>query len=270
MCIAILNTEGKLSKKTIKNCWQSNGDGAGLAYVEQGKVKIHKEMKSVDKLYQFYSKLRDENKGNIILHFRIATHGRVDETNCHPFRVNDRLAFIHNGIISQTSKVKSDFSDTYHFNEDILKKLPHNFLSSVGIRELLADYISHSKLVFLDGSDNAYIINEQFGHWDGGNWYSNSSYKDKTYDSNPLTNGLGSKSKTKTKSYGYNYGYSYDYGYDAWDTEYETKPTKEKTFGDDECACDFCGTYDNVLWRKNLGGNLCKICKEEFEYYDKF
>ena len=44
MCIAILNnTEQPLTKKTLKNCWVANNDGAGLLYSENGECHRHQD-----------------------------------------------------------------------------------------------------------------------------------------------------------------------------------------------------------------------------------
>lgn len=244
MCIAVLNTAGKLSKKTIQNCWSANKDGAGIAHVENGKVHIFKEMRSVDKLYKYYDALRSRFEGNIMLHFRIATHGKIDEANCHPFKVNDSMAFIHNGIISQTSKANSNYSDTWHFNEDVVKRLPKGFLRNPAITELLSSYIDYSKLVFLDG-DHAYIINEHMGIWDGANWFSNQSYKDRTFDSRPK--------QSVSKWYD-----DYDYGYIG--SGKFGKKEKEK-------VCEICGSHDEVEYHPIVQTDLCINCVEEFEIY---
>lgn len=178
MCIAILNTTGIIKKSVLKTCWTNNPDGAGLAYVEKGKIQIIKEMKDFNFFYKQYNAARQKNsKANFLIHFRIATHGKVNSTNCHPFLVNENLCFIHNGIISGTGlKDCPDFSDTYLFNQVILNKLPANFIENEAILNLLADYIGYSKLIFLDSADNWQIVNESLGHWKGENWFSNSSY----------------------------------------------------------------------------------------------
>jgi len=179
MCIAILNTSGTLDKQTFQTCWKNNPDGGGLAWNEGGKLQIFKEMKQVDRLYSKYQRIRKHNtRGNILIHFRVATHGKINATNCHPFLVNKNLAFIHNGIISGAGlETHADFSDTYLFNQLILQKLPRDFTTNEAILNLLAQYIDYSKLIFLDSFDNWTIVNEDLGHWDGGNWYSNESYK---------------------------------------------------------------------------------------------
>jgi predicted glutamine amidotransferase len=248
MCIAVLNTAGKLSKKTIQNCWESNSHGAGICHVENGKVVVFKELKDVNKLWKYYNSLRDKYDGNVMLHFRIATHGNIDEANCHPFKVSEEVAFIHNGIISQTSDSKSNYSDTWHFNEDILKSLPVGFLKNVAIRDLLSTYIDYSKLVFLDG-ENAYIINEHLGNWDGANWYSNQSYKDKTYDSRPKAK-VGKDTYYKSRDYN-------DYSYVG---------SKGRAWYDEE-QCECCASWIDVSYNADIEGYVCKNCIEEFQAY---
>jgi hypothetical protein len=178
MCIAILNRKATLTKKTFRNCWDANPDGAGLCYFDGERVQIFKELKSYKLFFNEYSNVRKKFPDiDIAIHFRIATHGRVNLTNCHPFRINKRAGFIHNGMINNLER-SADFSDTYLFNETILKKLPANFTNNGALLELIGGYIGASKLVIINGPVSV-IVNEDFGHWDGGNWYSNKSYQDR-------------------------------------------------------------------------------------------
>lgn len=176
MCIAILNTKksGRLPKSHIKNSWENNDMGAGLLWNENNKLNVFKTYE-YDEYISKYNELRDNaNIGNIVLHFRIATSGYKGEHNLHPFLVNDKLGFVHNGVIRGLGN--KQFSDTYEFN-DMLKKFSHNFLSCDMTKYFISEYIGHSKLVFLDADDKYTIINEELGKWTDGNWYSNDSYK---------------------------------------------------------------------------------------------
>lgn len=178
MCIAILNRKGTISKKVFRNCWDANPDGAGLCYFDGARVQIFKELKSYKVLFAEYQNVRKQYPTiDIAIHFRIATHGRVNLTNCHPFRINKRAAFIHNGMINNLER-SADFSDTYLFNESILKQLPANFTNNGALLELIGGYIGASKLVIINGAASV-IVNEELGYWDGGNWYSNKSYQDR-------------------------------------------------------------------------------------------
>ena len=48
MCIAILNpSDVTLEKSVLKNCWSNNKDGAGMLYLVDGVLTIHKEMKKM-------------------------------------------------------------------------------------------------------------------------------------------------------------------------------------------------------------------------------
>ena len=182
MCIAILNDKKKtIDFLTLQNCWNNNQDGAGMLWTENGVLFHHKEMKDFNAFYDKYLQVRQDNEDSrIVLHFRISTHGKVNKTNCHPFLVNDELGFVHNGIISGLPHSK-DYSDTYQFNKYILKKMPSDFLKHSGVITLIEEFISYSKLIFLDANNEYTIVGEEKGIWDDGNWFSNSTYRDLGY-----------------------------------------------------------------------------------------
>jgi predicted glutamine amidotransferase len=161
----------------VRNCYLNNPDGSGLIWVENNVLKTFKTMEDDKVLFEKYNQIKtDFPLTNIVLHFRISTSGTIDLNNCHPFNVNNKLAFVHNGIIHGLGGLKQ--SDTNQFNNDYLKKLPSNFLEWKGIVKLIKDTIGSSKLIFLDNQNNPFIINKGLGHSDNfGNWYSNDSYK---------------------------------------------------------------------------------------------
>ena len=178
MCIAILNklNARDVSKNELLNCWENNYDGAGLLWSSGGELKSFKELKDFEVFYSMYQYARTESIGDVLIHFRISTHGEVNKTNTHPFIVNNELGFIHNGIIYEFG-YEELFSDTYVFNRDVLQNLPSNFLENKGITTLINTIIDSSKLVFLDIQGNGTIFNERAGTWDDDNWFSNTSYK---------------------------------------------------------------------------------------------
>ena len=207
MCIAILNTKkaGRLPKSQIKNSWDNNDMGAGLLWNYKNKLNVFKTYE-YDEYIEKYNELRDNKEvGNIVLHFRIATSGYKGEHNLHPFLVNDKLGFVHNGVIKGLGN--KQFSDTYEFN-DMLKKFSHNFLACDMTKYFISEYIGHSKLVFLDIDDKYTIINEELGKWADGNWYSNDSYK--RYNDFKY---YGNTKVYNTPSAGY--------ALDAWDREWD-------------------------------------------------
>ena len=177
MCIAIMKSENKkINKKTLQRCYDANPDGAGFMYAKDKKLTVKKGYFTFKDFYKEYKPHEDKQ---VLLHFRIKTHGPIDKNNCHPFLVNSGLGFIHNGIISGYGNNKK--SDTIEFNEAILQKIVakhgNNSLFDDPMVELIENVIGYSKLVFLDRHGNYKIMNENKGSWDNGIWYSNTSYK---------------------------------------------------------------------------------------------
>jgi hypothetical protein len=158
----------------FENCWDENSDGGGFAYVEDTGIKVVKEMNCVGDFYHKYRKVREVNLLPMLIHFRFATSGLVNEANCHPFKVSSDLVMAHNGILDNVIPTQTD-SDTSIFNRSILALLPRDFIYNEGIKQLLSNFIDDSKLIFLDKYGMYSIINEHLGHWDIHhlNWYSN-------------------------------------------------------------------------------------------------
>ena len=179
MCIAIYKPKDKkLTKEELQRCWDANPDGAGFMYVHSGKLRIKKGFMTFDRFFSSFNNLQHKTA---VIHFRIKTHGKADESNTHPFFTSDSLGFVHNGIINEVSTTSNpDMSDTWHFNEQFLKdlyKLHPDFLDNKAVQNLIKKYIGFSKLIFMDNEENVWIMNEDKGEWDNDIWYSNSSYK---------------------------------------------------------------------------------------------
>lgn len=177
MCLIILKTyEGKILKNDLKNAFKNNPDGVGFCYTDFNKLHVYKKVyKTFKEFYNDYEIFKDVSEGyasNLLIHFRFATHGLIDDNSCHPFYINDNLAVAHNGVI-QTDREDDNLSDTQIYIEDTLKQLPKDFHRNNAILKLIADNIGHyNKLAFLD-KDNIYkIVNEDQGQWYNGCWYS--------------------------------------------------------------------------------------------------
>jgi len=183
MCIAIFQPAGKiLTEEQLKNCSDRNKDGQGMAWIENGKLNVFKSMSFEIFKTKYFEIANVSGKiSPMMIHFRFGTQGEKSELNCHPFYVNDNLVFCHNGVIPTAKDEK--FSDTYLFNEEILKEvMKTENIHNTSIKFLLKEYIGvGNKLIFMDSSGNHSIINEPAGDWDGGIWFSNSNYKTYTY-----------------------------------------------------------------------------------------
>lgn len=285
MCIAILNpTEVTLEKSVLKTCWENNRDGAGMLYVVNGVLTTHKEMKNFDSFYNHYLDVRKKHRDSqVVIHFRISTHGKVDLTNCHPFIVNDEWGFVHNGIISSAPKSK-EFSDTYMFNQEVLQKLPKDWLFNDGIFDLVQEYIGSSKLLFLNSSNDAYIVNEEWGVWDMGCWFSNTTYKASKYldyggvqvakGSTPTATPRWGEGKWGT-AYGRNWLDEDDADLDSWnssfDKDWEKKWEKDYKYNDKTGKWETIDVVDSEYAENPWGiddpmaeyTDSCESCLEE-------
>jgi len=148
-------------------------------YVEGDKIIIIKELSTFKVFWAKYQlAIKGPAKGReVVLHFRVATSGKINFENCHPHVVNDKMAFCHNGIINYKMAPDSVVSDTMIFNDAILKGLPGGFLDNPATIILLEDYIAYSKMVFLSLPEQVTILNEKKGEWTKGIWFSNDGYK---------------------------------------------------------------------------------------------
>jgi predicted glutamine amidotransferase len=185
MCIAIFNKSTLLSFDTIRNSFDNNNDGAGLLYIDGGRLQVVKETASAKAFYKKYKAIREKNTLPILLHFRIGTHGHFADYNLHPFLVNSQIGFVHNGVI-RIAEIDARYSDTNHFNRLVLqtmKRPARIFKDGTNEAALVSHFCStNSKLIFLNAAGEFRIFNEAAGHWDKfGNWYSNNTYKPSAY-----------------------------------------------------------------------------------------
>lgn len=158
MCIAISKPKGMIiNEPVLEKCFQSNSDGAGFAYCEDGILHIEKGFFTIEDFKEAY---KPHEEKEALIHFRIKTHGELSAENCHPFMVTDTIAMIHNGIISGHGV--GTRSDTACFVDEIIKPAIENcgedVLSQEWFRTMVEKYIGGSKLMFLDSITGIPII----------------------------------------------------------------------------------------------------------------
>lgn len=126
MCVAIYKPKETIlpSLETLKQCWDANPDGAGFALFTGGEkyaIEIHKGYMTWKSFVTAYEKYHlADFDGDLLLHFRIATHGGISPGLTHPFsltkdvkllkhtNVLTNYALIHNGMLPIESKEGSD------------------------------------------------------------------------------------------------------------------------------------------------------------------
>lgn len=176
MCLAIVKLpDASVPEDNLKRGWIANPDGAGFAYVKDGKVVIEKRFMSYKAFREEYLRLSSLNsKSKFLIHFRIGTSGAKDASNTHPFAI-DGGALIHNGCLTGTEAVwGTGASDTNMFANMFRSALSYDSVNNN--MDKLNDALIGSKICLLYDDGRHLIINEKSGYWEKGVWYSNRSF----------------------------------------------------------------------------------------------
>lgn len=197
MCIIAIKEKGIQlpDEQVLKTMFKNNPDGAGFMYAKDGRVIIQKGFMSYENLKTELFRVSDITDIPLILHFRIATSGKVDGGTTHPFPIERKrnklkrlhcetdIGVVHNGVIQ--IKTNKNMSDTMQYIADKLYTYKH--LQSDFYRH--SYYMKHiereirSKMAFLNGKGEIYKIGEFIN--DNGIIYSNHSYKTRQYIYDP-------------------------------------------------------------------------------------
>ena len=281
MCIILAKPRGVElpPEKTLETCFKRNSDGAGFMYVDHNKVIIDKGFMNYKSFKKHYDKLckkyhNFDNK-SLVIHFRIGTDGSNIAKNTHPYPICENyntmnkiyykcdLGMVHNGIITdyRPTKADGDIVDTMKFIKDFIYPLKNGWSDFYKNSDMLKglEYLTNSKLCFLDNKDNIYTS----GYFiqDGGILYSNSTYKEYSYNYT-------------------NYKYPYESSTTAtnntiskiWNYTYKKDDTKEsKTNTDSQIKKD--DTFkelksDDIIITQD--GRRYKVNVNKLYYYDEF
>lgn len=193
MCVIICRDPGiEIPEDKLMSACEVNPDGYGLSVVDRGKLTTIKELpKGGNRAAALIKRLEDAKDHQVFLHLRFRTHGPTNEENCHPFNVTDintdgaEIQMMHNGVLSRFTSKTDKFSDTWHFNEQILKPLitrmlPYhlkgntNILDDDLVQNIIEEYCgSGSKIVLFDNNGKHLIANRKLGKEYEGWWASN-------------------------------------------------------------------------------------------------
>lgn len=166
---------------------EANNDGHGFAIVAGPRLDeliVHRGMDRQAVIDAFTAVRAAHPAGPALFHSRSATHGKTNLDNCHPFIVggDSRTVLAHNGVLpALVQPRKGDRrSDTRIAAEEFIPAF--GSLRARRTRLKLARWMTpDNKMVILTVDrrfkQRAYILNEDAGIWDGGIWYSNTSYR---------------------------------------------------------------------------------------------
>ena len=130
MCVAIYKPAGikTPSLETLYQCWETNPDGAGFALPipdnEKYAFHICKGFMTWEDFVRAFEKFNlADCESDLLIHFRIATHGGISPGNTHPFPITKEKKYlqhtniltnsvlIHNGMLPIEPEFR-DISDT--------------------------------------------------------------------------------------------------------------------------------------------------------------
>lgn len=265
MCVAVYVPQGvaRPDLETVKRCWDSNPDGAGVCFRKKTKkhaLHIEKGFMVWEDFKNFYEKQVINTKCDLMMHFRIATHGGVCQGNTHPFPVTEskqwlqstsvlcNTALMHNGVLDCTPSDKS-ISDSMELCKLIAQ---NNLTHCIGDAfKLLEPFIGSSKLCAFT-KNKVYLA---------GNWY--------THDGVKYSNEYWMPGKSRYTSIGYNYDYGYGstYGYGSAynkNTKYASNTQVQSGYEDPYGGfeVEICDAY-----KDELAVGKCPFCQHEVDEY---
>jgi hypothetical protein len=160
-----------------------NDDGHGFAIATHNRLIVQHGMRAEPTIEAFDTLRRQHPDTPALFHSRLGTHGKATIDNCHPFPIgrDRRTVLAHNGILPPpVQPAKGDpRSDTRIAAEEFIPA--QGPLRSRRIRMRFERWMTRrNKAVILTvdrrHKQQAYILNERSGVWDGGIWYSNDGY----------------------------------------------------------------------------------------------
>lgn len=196
MCIIAVKPQGveTPSKEILKNMFDANPHGAGIAYNSNGKLNIIKGLMTFEEFWQACQKISKEN--GAIYHTRIETSGGICKELTHPFLITNDIkkqrqlhiettygeAVAHNGVFGEF-KFKENENDTTQFISTYLAPLQK--AKWLADRNILDDDFELIINKLCDSSNKLAIINQsgqikRYGkNWifDNGIYYSNHTYQ---------------------------------------------------------------------------------------------
>jgi predicted glutamine amidotransferase len=199
MCLIFVkpkNAKNFLTYDRFSNALENNPHSVGIIVKNKNNVIVTRFIEPLQHKESIWNIIKDAEE--YAIHFRYATHGKIDITNTHPFTIVKGLWMMHNGVMNEFGNMNKEYSDTKNFVEYYLKPIIEKegveILKCPEFKETLKRKIGlGNKLLFIDNEFNITIINEDVGVWREGCWLSNEysilSHKTPKYYHNLPTDG---------------------------------------------------------------------------------
>lgn len=123
---------GAIKKEILKQCWDNNQDGAGIAHFDGELWQVVKGLMTWKSFWKTYNQFQFGKGDTVIVHFRVGTSGKNKKGCTHPFPICDdykkmnktqfeaeNIAF-HNGVLSQGDGDASDSQEWVKYYIDPL------------------------------------------------------------------------------------------------------------------------------------------------------
>ena len=173
MCIILTCDKNvRPSDDLIETCFWNNPDGAGLMWVEDGRVQTSKGYMDEDALIAAIASVPLDSP--LVIHMRIATSGGVSAATCHPFpvcrsmdalhaeNVECNAAVAHNGVIMGVpTNDKEGVSDTVYFVSHAIADMWRNDNKVTRkMRRKISKKAPHNRFAILTESGRVYRIGD--------------------------------------------------------------------------------------------------------------
>lgn len=255
MCIIAVKEKGiaPLSKEVLKNMFERNPDGAGVAVARDGILTIKKGLMNFEDFYKVCEEIKASDV--VIYHCRIQTSGGVVKELTHPFLLNADIkqqrktniktkqgeAVAHNGVFSGfgTKELNNDttqFITTYLAPLKEIEEEAGGSILDSKLKPIINALVSGSKLAILDARG---VVKRYGTGWteEAGIFYSNETYK--------------------TPKWTYYYGKSYEW----------TKADERRVENNNRILKEYSVTWQELWKLVDTDAEFKKIYEEERDYY---
>lgn len=121
-CVIIYLKKGvKISKDELKDAFDYNDDGGGIAWVKNEKVYYSKGYKTFKEFYNENVNIIDDDSIERVIHFRITSRGETSAAQCHPFLLSDNKDDM--ALLNYEGKTTVLFMNGTIFNQKLISGL---------------------------------------------------------------------------------------------------------------------------------------------------